>query len=211
MLRLRGGEDAPTAEEVAAAEQLKQEEGAKALKVEQDKAAVLQAEFDKLKGSNRELEDLLLDPAYAEFLEAKKAGDTQAANAEVADMNNAELMQHMTDKFSGMLDGAVSKISGASAEQQALADIEKLRGANTDFDLYQDEMIAVAKQHPSLNAGQVYKLAKAEAGPKVAPALKGGEVPNSNSPGGTPAPKGMEKQLDAAWKTSGIGKILESL
>lgn len=191
-------------------------EGAKTTQTPQAVQATGPTEAEKLlttkiaglEKRGKEMEDLLLDESYTEFLAGKKTVDTKDADALVDEMTNAELVNHLTKKLGEKIDAGLNRLENNTAVTKAEAEVKELRGKHTDFDLYKPEMLEIAKTNPNLSIKRLYNMAKAEVGPRK-PTIGSGSLPTNEIPGKSDiTPKNSKEQADIAWKKSGIDKFL---
>lgn len=172
---------------------------------------LLMTEVAELKNRGKEMETLLLDETYAEFLASKKGADAQDADVKLDEMTNSELVVHLTKTLGDKLDSGLSRLESNSALTATKLEMKELRGKHDDFDLYKEEMIEIAKDNPNLSLKRMYRMAKAEAGPRK-PKIGSGSLPNNEIPGEAPkTPAGFKDQFDAAWKKSGLKEILKEV
>lgn len=171
----------------------------------------LKAELEGMKAKNKEMEEMLLHPTYLEFMAQKDTKGREETTTKLNEMDNAELVAHITEVFGAELEKAVGQINNTRVVDKAAQDIVKLRKENEDFDLYKDEMIRIAEENPTLTAARVYKLAKLEAGPRQPKKVASGDIPSNTTPGNPPKTKGFREHFDRSWKESGIGKILKEV
>jgi hypothetical protein len=134
------------------------------------------------------------------------------------EMSNAELVAHMTgsltDRISKLIEeklaGALNpltehlnKLQTTVITGNAKTEVAQLREKHKDFADWKDEMVALAKEHPTLGFQQVYQLARAnnpaKAGeldlkynppPPKPPPRFGGFAPSGTAKGETPVLKG---------------------
>lgn len=177
-----------------------------------------QAEFDAIKDQlkgvgdkNKEMEGMLLDPSYIEYLEKKDSTDKTTQSETLNDMDNAQLMEHMSKTFGAELAKAVGQINGTARVEKAEAEVIKFRGGTADFDLYIPEMVKIAKENPNLSVERVYNIAKKEVGPRTALKAAAGELPGNQPPGEAPPTKGFKEHFDKSWQKSGLEKILKEV
>lgn len=184
----------------------------------QEPPPVTQADLDVLKAQlksvgekNQEMEGMLMDPSYIEFLGKQKDANQNDSNDKINEMDNAELVAHMSQNFGTQLEAAVEKITGAASAKSAQAEVASFREKHGDFDLYKNEMIKIAEENPNLSVKRVYGLAKQEVGPRSFPKAAGSELPGNQPPGEAPPTKGFKEHFDKSWNNSGIGKILKEV
>lgn len=102
-----------------------------------------------------------------------------AAPPNYEEMTNAELVAHVTGSLEGVISQAVEKALGPLLQQvngiqtdlvttRSGLELEKVQAQNKDFREWKDEMIALAKVHPTLSLQDVYRLAKSNDPAKAA-------------------------------------------
>ncbi len=125
--------------------------------------------FDEVYGESKQKDRVI------EYLTGllKQTQQTPAPEKEVPEtlpdfeeMTNKELALWMVNKLGDKIDKTISSKVSPVLEQseleRATRDIDQTARKYQDYFDYRDEMINIAKRHPSLNAEEVYRLAKGD-------------------------------------------------
>lgn len=159
-----------------------------------------------------EMERMILDPEYAEFMTERKNGkkdaekkvDEEDEEADLDGMTPKQLTKYMLGEVQKMIHKEVSPLQSNIEVDKAMQDIERTAAKHEDFWDYKESMYNLAKSNPKLSAEQCYVLAKATTQAKPKRPATASETPSSRSGGEKPRPKGLSSAFDIAWKKSGM-------
>src|SRR5205807_4154692 len=138
-----------------------------------EEAQALRDEVKGLKDRNAEYERLLLDPAYLEYIagsggtgkgrrEAARAVGRQAGDDknDFEAMSQKELVDYILQTVRGEVRQAVVPVAQEAQFREMQSQVKEASGKYPDFWDYKEDMVKLAKQHPTLTAEQAYHLAK---------------------------------------------------
>jgi hypothetical protein len=166
----------------------------------------------KLEGKVAEYERLLLDPGYLEYLagggrkelvrEARAAEPSKEVDFD--SMSNKDLVQYLFAVMKGELNKVVQPMAQDAQVTEMKRQVTEAAGKYSDFWDYKEEMVRLARVHPSLTADDAYFMAKgrgrrAPARPSKSGAAPGGGGSTTKQPAG-----GFEAKFAEAWKQSGM-------
>lgn len=169
-------------------------------------------------------EQMVVSPEYAEFLANKattnkppapkeySAEERRAFEERLNSMSRAEFAAFIRDlTIDTVQEKSIKPIMDVIVTKEVQSQINTVSAKYADFWDYQKDMVALANANPSLNAEQVYHLAKSMKGAPAAPAVKPPvKKPAGEAPGGTPAsrtqakPDSFQDAFAEAFKKAGL-------
>jgi hypothetical protein len=155
-------------------------------------------------------EQMLLDPAYLEFL-ATQGIDTKGRKVEqqqvdLDNMSQKDLVEYILASVKGLINEAITPLKQEATVNAAVAQVKEAAAKYPDFWEYRDEMIRLAKMHPSLTAEEAYHLAKAKTASRPKRPSKPAETPTGGAQMKRKPPEGFEAKFLEAWREAGFSK-----
>jgi hypothetical protein len=171
-------------------------------------------------------EQMVVSPEYAEFLANKananwskppppkeySAEEKRAFEERLNGMTRAEFAAFIRDlTLDTVQERSIKPIIDVIVTKEVQGQINQVSAKYADFWDYQKEMVSLANANPSLNAEQVYHLAKSMRTPE-APTVQKPPIrkPSGEAPAGTPAarvqakPDKFSDAFDQAFKKAGL-------
>jgi hypothetical protein len=160
----------------------------------------------------QEYERHLLDPAYLEFLAGNRREAVQQAQAaqpsgEDVDfdrMSNKELVQYIVQTMRGDLQRVVQPINENQVIKETKDQVKEAAARHEDYWEYQQEMIALARKHPTLTAEDAYWMAKGQTSGSPKPKPRRTETPTGGASTAKAPPVGFDAKFAKAWEQAGI-------
>lgn len=178
------------------------------------------AEAGELRRKNEEYEQLLTDPKYLEYLTAspltpedgKEKVEAVAAREDVdlESLSNKQLVDYirrvMSEEIGKAVDREVKPLKQQTAVDRAVQQVREVAAKHDDYFDHRDQMMQLAKMHPSLHPEQLYVLAKANANKKPVRPSKPSIPPVGGAAVKGKAPEGFEAKFATAYRAAGFGE-----
>jgi hypothetical protein len=178
-----------------------------------DESAELKAQLKALQDKISQYEQMLLDPAYLEFLAIRDVDtkgkslatkETQQQEVDLDSMSNKDLVEYILSSVRGMLNQTIVPLKQEAQVTAAMQQVKEAAAKYPDFWDYRDEMIRLARAHPTLTAEEAYHLAKSRANRAPRKPSKPAEAPTGGAQMKRKPPEGFEAKFLEAWRAAGF-------
>lgn len=169
-------------------------------------------DVEKLRNRLAEYERMLLDPDYLEYLatkgEKRLEEERREAPQKLADLDDEKKLEYLLGKVKEVVQQEIGSFRREMTLREVQRQIEEVAKRYPDFFEYKDEMVEIAKRHPTIGPEEAYLLAKSRK-PKVAPKARV-EPPVGGSGSRAKVGGDFRAAFEEAWKRTFRGEEAES-
>ncbi len=180
-----------------------------------DQAKEVQGKLDAANNRIAEYERLLLDPSYLEFVAGRGQDGHQQVQRKVVQraaeeqvdldsMSNKELVDYILATMRGELRQTVEPVQKGVQFAEMQRQVNETSAKYPDFWDFRNDMVNLARNHPTLTAEDAYLIAKGKASKAPKKPAKPSEPPVGGNQMKRKPAEGFESKFLEAWRQAGM-------